>query len=118
MSVGVYEETNVTTQDRGRIIVMLYDGAIKFLKQAIGAIDNNDYAAKGQYITRAQDIIMELNSVLDMEVGGQVSQNLRQLYLFMWKHLNQANIKRDTAMVQKVIDLLDELNQGWRAIAL
>ena len=117
MSVGLYEETNVTTQDRGRIIVMLYDGAVKFLNQAVNALQNHDYESKGKYIVRAQDIIMELNSVLDMDAGGEVTQNLRQLYLFMWKHLNQANIKRDAAMINKVIELLNELNQGWRAIA-
>lgn len=117
MSVNLYEETNVTTQDKGKIVVMLYDGAIKFLNQAINAIQRNDDEAKGQYILKAQDIIMELNNVLDMEAGGQITQNLRQLYIFMWKHLNQANIKRDADMMKKVIDLLHELNQGWRAVA-
>ena len=117
MSVNLYEETNVITQDRGKIIVMLYDGAIKFLNQAINAIQRNDDEAKGRYILRAQDIIMELNNVLDLEAGGQVSVNLRQLYIFMWKHLNQANVKRDADMIKKVVELLHELNQGWRAVA-
>lgn len=118
MSIDLYEEANVTTQDRGRIIVMLYDGAVKFLHQAIKAIDNCDYEAKGRHIVRAQDIIMELNSVLDMEAGEQIARNLRQLYLFMWKHLNEANIKKDPQMIRRVIELLQELNAGWRAIAL
>ena len=54
MSVNLYEETNVTTQDKGKIVVMLYDGAIKFLNQAINAIQRNDDEAKGQYILKAQ----------------------------------------------------------------
>ena len=118
MSVNVYEENAVTTPDRGRLVVMLYDGAIKFLNQALIAIEKKDSMRKGQYISRAQDIIMELNSVLDMEAGGLVTENLRDLYLFMWKYLNQANIQQDSQKVQKVIDLLIELNGGWRAIAL
>lgn len=118
MSVNVYEENSVTTPDRGRLVVMLYDGAIKFLNQALIAIEKKDSLRKGQYITKAQDIIMELNSVLDMEAGGQVTGNLRDLYLFMWKYLNQANMQQDSQKVQKVIDLLTELNRGWRAIAL
>jgi flagellar protein FliS len=95
---------------------MLYDGAIKFLKLAIRELQAEDYAAKGQYINRAQDIINELNAVLDMEAGGEVSENLRKLYIFMGRHLSQANTQRDPQMIQEVIDMLEELNQSWRAI--
>jgi len=117
MSVDVYKETAVTTQDRGHLVVMLYDGAIRFLRQAIAATQRREYIAKGRYIAKAQDIIMELNTVLDMEAGGQVAVNLRQLYTFMWGYLNQANLRKDPAMIGKVIELLEELNRGWRAIA-
>ena len=68
-------------------------------------------------ISKAQDIIMELNSALDMDAGREIAVNLRQLYLFMWRHLNQANLRKDPNMIQKVIDLLEELNKGWKAIA-
>jgi flagellar protein FliS len=111
-----YRETAVTTQNRGRLIVMLYDGAIKFLRQAIQDIRQGDLAAKGTHLARAQDIIFELNTVLDMEKGGQIAQNLRSLYTFMQRHLSQANIRKDTAMIQEVIGMLEELNQSWRAI--
>ena len=111
-----YQETAVTTQNRGRLIVMLYDGAIKFLRQAIVDIGRNDFEAKGKHIARAQDIIYELNTVLDLEKGGQVAQNLRSLYNFMQRHLSQANIRKDTQMLQEVIGMLEELNQSWRAI--
>ena len=115
--IGVYKNTSVTTQSKGRIIVMLYDGAIKFLKQAIRDLENNDFEGKGRNITRAQDIIVELNSVLDMEAGVEMSHNLRSLYNFMSKHLSQANIRRDRQMLQEVISLLEDLNQSWRVIA-
>jgi len=116
-ALEAYQQTAVTTQSRGRLIVMLYDGAIKFLKLAIRELEAGNYAAKGQYINRAQDIINELNAVLDMEAGGEISKNLRGLYLFMNRHLGQANAKRDPKMIQDVITLLDELNQGWKTIA-
>jgi len=115
--IGAYKEATISTQSRGRLIVMLYDGAIKFLKLAIRELEAGNYAAKGQYINRAQDIINELNAVLDMEAGGEISKNLRGLYLFMNRHLGQANAKRDPKMIQDVITLLDELNQGWKTIA-
>jgi len=114
--IGVYQQTAVATQSRGRLIVMLYDGAVKFLKLAIQELEAGDYAAKGQYINRAQDIINELNAVLDMEGGGEVATNLRKLYLFMGRRLSEANAKRDPQMIREVITLLDELNQSWKAI--
>lgn len=116
-ALETYQQTAVTTQSKGRLVVMLYDGAVKFLKLAIREMEAGNYAAKGQYINRAQDIISELNAVLDMESGGEVSKNLRSLYLFMKRHLMQANAKRDPKMIQEVISLLDELNQGWKTIA-
>jgi flagellar protein FliS len=116
-ALEAYQQATVTTQSRGRLVVMLYDGAIKFLKLAIKELEAQNYAAKGQYINRAQDIISELNAVLDMETGGELAQNLRGLYLFMNRHLGRANAKRDPNMIQDVIRLLDELNQGWKTIA-
>ncbi len=82
-----YQRTAVSTQSRGRLIVMLYDGAIKFMKLAIQEIEAGNWAAKGQYLIRAQDIIAELNAVLDTEAGGEIARNLRRLYLFMNRRL-------------------------------
>jgi flagellar protein FliS len=96
---------------------MLYDGAVKFLKKMINDIDSEDYQSKSEHLARAQDIITELNSVLDMDAGGEIAQNLRKLYNFMKKHLNQANIENDTRKIQDVINLLEELNQSWKSIA-
>ena len=115
-SIGIYKETAITTQTPGRLIVMLYDGAIKFLKLAIKEIEAKNPEAKGNYISRAIDILFELNAVLDMEAGGEVAMNLRKLYFFMSRHLTQANIKQDTGKIEEVIGLLEELNQSWKAI--
>jgi flagellar secretion chaperone FliS len=114
---SAYQETSIMTQNRGRLVVMLYDGAIRFLKQAIDDLERQDYAAKGVHIRKALDIIFELNTVLDMEKGGQIVQNLRALYNFMQQHLSEANAKKDPQMIRDVIAVLEELNQGWRAIA-
>ncbi len=113
---AVYRETSVTTQSRGQLIVMLYDGAIKFLNQAVLAIGRNDNEGKSRLICRGQDIVFELNTVLDMEAGGEVSRNLRKLYNFMWRRLGQANASNDIQMIREVIGLLEELNGGWKAI--
>ena len=114
--IEAYQEAAVTTQSKGKLVVMLYDGAIKFLKQAIKEIEAGNTEEKGKYISKALDILFELNAVLDMEAGGEVATNLRNLYLFMGRHLTEANAKQDIAKIEDVIKLLEELNQGWKAI--
>jgi flagellar secretion chaperone FliS len=115
--IETYRQAAVGTQSRGRLVVMLYEAAIKFLKLAIKELEAGNYGAKGQYINRAQDILNELNAVLDVETGGDIAKNLRGLYVFMNRHLSRANIKRSPEMIQEVIKLLEELNQSWKAIA-
>jgi len=114
--ITTYQENSVSTQSRGRLIVMLYDGAIKFMRLAIIEMEKKNYEAKGRYINKALDIINELNIVLDMDAGGEIASNLRKLYIFMNNHLSQANIKCDPQKVRDVIKLMEELNQGWKAI--
>lgn len=116
-AASYYKETSVLTQDRGRLVVLLYDGAIKYLMKAIPVMEAGDDEQKGRLICKAQDIIFELNSVLDMDTGGQIAENLRNLYNFMYQRLGHANIKRNTQMVREIIELLRELNEGWKTIA-
>jgi flagellar protein FliS len=115
--IATYQDNTVSTQSKGRLIVMLYEGAIRFMKMAIVEMEKQNYEAKGRYINRALDIISELNVVLDMDAGGEIAGNLRQLYIFMTNRLSEANIKCDPQMVREVIKLMEELNRGWRAIA-
>ncbi len=115
--VAAYQEVAVTTQSKGRLIVLLYDGAIKFMKLAIKELEAGNHEAKGRYIGKAQDVINELNAVLDTDAGGEIASNLRGLYLFMNNHLSEANIKRDPQMIREVITLMEQLNQSWKAIA-
>jgi flagellar protein FliS len=114
--IGVYRQTAIGTQSKGRLIVMLYEGAIKFMKLALQELEAGNYAAKGQYLNRAQDIINELNAVLDMESGGEIARNLRRLYVFMNRRLSEANAKRDPQMIRDVLTLMEELNLSWKAI--
>jgi len=111
-----YQDTTVTTQSKGRLIVMLYDGAIKFMKLAIKELEAGNWEAKGKYINKANDIINELNAVLDMDAGGEIATNLRKLYMFMSRRLSEANAKKDPQMIREVITLMEELNQSWKAI--
>ena len=115
--IKAYQGSAVTTQSKGRLVVLLYDGAIKFMTLAIKELEANNHETKGRYINRALDIIHELNAILDMNAGGDMAANLRNLYCFMIKHLSEANIKRDPQMIRDVIKLMEELNQSWKAIS-
>ncbi|MBN1942705.1 MAG: flagellar export chaperone FliS [Phycisphaerae bacterium] len=115
--IQTYQTNAVTTQSGGKIIVMLYEGAIRFLHQAIAALEKKDYIEKGRLINRTLDILMELDAVLNMDAGGEVAQNLRKLYRFMGVHLVQANVKKDPDKIRQVIHLLENLLEGWRQIA-
>ena len=115
-AVQEYHTTAVTTQSKDRLIVLLYDGAIKFMKLAIKELEAQNYEAKGRYIGRAQSIIDELNAVLDTDGGGEIAANLRKLYCFMNRRLAEANTRRDPQMIRDVITLMEELNQSWKAI--
>jgi flagellar protein FliS len=115
--IAAYQDIAVSTQSKGRLIVLLYDGAIKFMNLAIKELEAKNYEAKGQYINKAQDIINELNAVLDMDTGGEIASNLHKLYCFMNNHLSEANSKRDPKMIREVIELMEELNHSWKAIS-
>ena len=120
-AITAYKENTITTQSRGHMIVMLYEGAVKFLNQAIEQIDAGDDGNaedRAEYITKATNIINELNAILDIEAGGNIATDLRRLYQFMIRHLMQANIRNDTRMIREVIDLLEDLNEGWKAISI
>jgi len=114
--IAAYQDAAVTTQSKGRLIVLLYDGAVKFMKLAIEELEKKNYEAKGQYIAKAQNIINELNAVLDMDAGGDVAANLRKLYGFANTRLAEANTKCDPQLIREVISIMQELNQGWKAI--
>lgn len=112
-----YTENDISTQQRAKLIVMLYEGAIKFLKIAKDKLDEGDYALKGVYIGKAQDIVAELNNCLNVEAGPQIANDLRALYNFMYGHLTEANIQRDPAKIDDCIKILNELRQTWEQVA-
>jgi len=115
--IGAYTDNAISTQSRGGLVVMLYDGAVRFLNQAIAALAAGDIAAKGTNVAKAMDIINELDCVLDMDAGGEVAQSLRGLYDFMRKHLQAAHLTNDGEKIKEVASLLSELNEGWKAIS-
>lgn len=115
-AAAAYLQTKVTTTDQGDIVVMLYDGAIKFLNQAVEHLAANDMAQKGLALSRALDVINELDSALNMEKGGSLSENLHSLYIFCSNHLVTANLKKDPERIGHVIKILSGLRSAYSEI--
>lgn len=108
-----YKQTSVTTASRGQVLLMLYEGCIRFCKQAIDATKKKDLAAKGTFILKMQDIINELAVTLDHNIGGDISRELERLYNFMIDQITEANLKNDPKPLETVLKLLETLHEGW-----
>lgn len=100
-----------------RILIMLYDGALKFIKLAQRGINENKPAIKGEYISKVLAIITELNSALDMERGGEISENLSRIYGFMVTRLTEANLRNNSAALDEVAGLMQEIKEGFEGAA-
>ena len=99
---GQYRQVQVNTASPGKLIVLLYQGAIRAMKQGIDLIEKKDYEGKGNALIKAQDIIMELNLALDMDIGGEISQSLRQLYVYIYKRLLDANMELNVEYIEEI----------------
>lgn len=107
-----YQESQLETASQGKLLIMLYDGAIRFLTQAQQAMQEKKWPEAHKFILRAEDIITELMACLKLEVG-EVAHNLYRLYEYMNWRLIQANIKRNPEMVAEVQGRLRDLREAW-----
>jgi flagellar protein FliS len=108
-----YKQTSVQSASREKILLMLYEGAIRFIKQAIVAIDKKDIADRGMNIGRAFDIINELNNTLNHEAGGEIASNLEQLYMFVSEQLTKSNATGQKKPLEDALKVLETLYSGW-----
>lgn len=112
-----YKQTQITTANQGKLIVMLYDGAIKFLTIALDNMEPKKYDIVNNNIIKAQDIVTELLLSLNMDEGGEISRNLFSLYMYFKKQLLEANIKKDPQIITHIIKLLKDLRDAWDQIS-
>jgi len=108
-----YLKQSVETATPAKLVEMLYSGAIKFLEVAEVKIESKEFDVVNEKIKRVEDIIMELNISLDMEKGGAISTNLRNLYNYMYQRLLDSNAKKDIKGITEVKNLLVDLRETW-----
>lgn len=111
-----YQKTAVTTASREQILLLLYEGAIRFVKQAIVAMEEKRIAEKGRTISRATAIISELMATLNFKVGGELAADLENLYIFMIDKLIEGNIDNRVECLHQVEGLLTTLYGAWKDI--
>ncbi len=111
-----YFQTKVSTTDQGQLLLLLYDGALKFLQQAREKMLVNDYAAKGILISKVIDIINELTNTLNLEKGGSLAENLNNLYFLCTTRLLQANLKMNVEQLDNVASILSGLRSAYAEI--
>ncbi|WP_084184957.1 flagellar export chaperone FliS [Desulfonatronum thiodismutans] len=111
-----YLQTQVTTTNPGDVVVLLYGGAINFLQQAKQKMKERDMEQKGLLISKALDIIGELDSSLNTQKGGELGENLHKLYFYCNTRLLMANLKLDPKLIDEVISILSGLKSAFEEI--
>jgi flagellar secretion chaperone FliS len=111
-----YREGSILTATPEQLVVMLYDGADRFLRQARFAMEQGELAQANGRMQRAEAIVDELLNTLDCD-AGEVAERLQAIYLFCRRHLSEARLERDPQKIGQVIRLLGELREAWAQIA-
>jgi flagellar protein FliS len=112
-----YRQTATQTATPGQLVLMLFEGAIRFLDRALAGFEMEDpaesIAAVNNNIIRAQDIIRELDHSLNMEAGGEFSLTMRRLYRYFDDRLSESNLRKEADGIRVVLRLLTLLRDAW-----
>ena len=112
-----YYQTHVQSRSPLELVVMLYDGALRFLEQAADAMDKGDMVAKAAAMSRAFAILAELQNTLNVSEGGELARQLDSLYVYMNDRLVDANVQRSSGPIRDVMRLLAPLRDAWSQVA-
>ena len=113
-----YRATKVETAGSVDLVVMLYQGAVRFIRLSIEALERNDGKTAHANLVRAQDIVVELLGSLNREAGGQIAEQLASIYDYCFRRLVTANVKKDPVPAREVLGIMRDLGTAWQQIAL
>ncbi|MEI8285283.1 MAG: flagellar export chaperone FliS [bacterium] len=120
--LNIYRKTATTTASPGELVLMLFDGALRFMTAAEIGFQEENFARRNEQIhnniLRAQSIITELQATLNMEVGGEFSENLYRLYDFMQNQLSQANREKNIDKIKVVVGFVQDIREAWAQMLL
>ena len=113
-----YRQISAHTASPGQLVLMLYDGALRFLEKSLIGFDLDDPIEFNQTINnnllRAQSIISELSGTLNLEQGGQLAHTLRRLYSYMDERLMESNLRQTPEGIHDTIRRLTILRDAWQ----
>lgn len=110
-----YQEMQVNTASLGQLLLMLYDAAIRLAREGSEALKAGRAEEARRALLKAQDVVAELTSSLDLNAGS-LALNLYRLYDYMSRRLVEANIKRDPQAAAEVVTLLSGLREAWAEV--
>tara|TARA_B100001996_G_C18537743_1_gene545653 strand:- start:98 stop:565 length:468 start_codon:yes stop_codon:yes gene_type:complete len=110
---NAYKKASVNTLDQNKLIIMLYDGAIKNANFAVQYMKSGEIEKVHDSLIKTKNIVTELLATLNMDQGGEIAKNLKSLYSYMFSQLVEANMEKKSKPVLAVIDLLKELRGAW-----
>lgn len=117
--IGAYKTTQVTAgADQKTLIVMAYDGVLRFLSRARTHIEAREVEAAHDDLVRSRDIVEELASTLNLEAGGQIARNLWNLYVFFVQKITEANLTKDASIIDGVLPAIRELRDAWASLEI
>jgi flagellar protein FliS len=111
-----YRKTQIETATSGQLVVLLYQGAVRFLSLALTALEEGNIEMAHKSLVKAQDIVLELRATLNPE-AGDIAQKLDALYDYMLRRLVEANFRKEGGPVREVLAYLQELLPAWEAAA-
>jgi len=114
--VSHYKRQEIQTASPGKLIIMLYDGALRNLNAAEHAYEAEDYERKAQALSKAQDIVMELMNALNLEQGGVIAKNLESLYVYVLQRLLDADTNKNLRALRETREILSELRDAYASI--
>ncbi len=112
-NMNQYQQNQISTASPEQILLMLYDGAIRFTRRAISGLEENKPELKRSGVSKAMAIISEFSNSLNHEVGGEIAEDLDALYDFMIRELTAGNLHDDIKKLKVVEKLLVDLREGW-----
>ncbi|MGP4040703.1 flagellar export chaperone FliS [Gracilibacillus sp. D59] len=109
-----YQDNSVNTASPGELTLMLYNGCLKFIKQAKKAIETEDHQTKNEMIQKTQNIVRELMVTLEQE--APITKEIMPLYDFVYHALTQANIKSDLDQLEQARDIIEDFRDTWKEV--
>ena len=116
-AVSQYRTNNIDTASPAQIVVKLYDGAVRFMRQASAAIEAKDFAKKGVALSKAHAIVSELQATLNPDHAPELCRELDRLYEYVLYCITEANVHAKLEPLEPAIQVMNQLRIGWEQLA-